>query len=142
MSGVSTPAPRAGAKQWWGLAVLVTPSTLLFMMLTILFVAAPSMAQDLNPTGTQLLWILDIYGFVMAGFLVAMGVLGDRVGKRLLMVIGAIVFAVISVVASLTTEIATGIVSPRTHHPHRMGTLSQMLASDIVTRDWLFPRAA
>ena len=104
MSGVSTPAPRAGAKQWWGLAVLVTPSTLLFMMLTILFVAAPSMAQDLNPTGTQLLWILDIYGFVMAGFLVAMGVLGDRVGKRLLMVIGAIVFAVISVVASLTTD--------------------------------------
>ena len=104
MSGVSTPAPRPGAKQWWGLAVLVTPSTLLFMMLTILFVAAPSMAQDLNPTGTQLLWILDIYGFVMAGFLVAMGVLGDRVGKRLLMVIGAIVFAVISVVASLTTD--------------------------------------
>ena len=104
MSGVSTPAPRAGAKQWWGLAVLVTPSTLLFMMLTILFVAAPSMAQDLNPTGTQLLWILDIYGFVMAGFLVAMGVLGDRVGKRLLMVIGAIVFAVISVVASLTSD--------------------------------------
>lgn len=104
MSGVDAAAPRASAKQWWGLAVLVTPSTLLFMMLTILFVAAPSMAQDLNPTGTQLLWILDIYGFVMAGFLVAMGVLGDRVGKRLLMVIGAIVFAVISVVASLTTD--------------------------------------
>ena len=103
MSGVSTPAPRPGAKQWWGLAVLVTPSTLLFMMLTILFVAAPSMAQDLNPTGTQLLWILDIYGFVMAGFLVAMGVLGDRVGKRLLMVIGAILFAAVSVAASLTT---------------------------------------
>lgn len=49
------------------------PSTLLFMMLTILFLAAPNLAADLNPTSTQLLWILDIYGFVMAGFLVAMG---------------------------------------------------------------------
>ena len=103
MSDTSTPAPRAGAKQWWGLAILVIPSTLLFMMLTILFLAAPNLAADLNPTSTQLLWILDIYGFVMAGFLVAMGVLGDRVGKRLLMVIGAILFAAVSVAASLTT---------------------------------------
>ena len=103
MSDTSTPAPRAGAKQWWGLAILVIPSTLLFMMLTILFLAAPNLAADLNPTSTQLLWILDIYGFVMAGFLVAMGVLGDRVGKRLLMVIGAILFAAVSVAAALTT---------------------------------------
>jgi len=72
-SDTNTPAPRAGAKQWWGLAILVIPSTLLFMMLTILFLAAPNLAADLNPTSTQLLWILDIYGFVMAGFLVAMG---------------------------------------------------------------------
>ena len=98
-----TAAPRAGAKQWWGLAVLVIPSTLLFMMLTILFLAAPNLAADLNPSSTQLLWILDIYGFVMAGFLVAMGVLGDRIGKRLLMVIGAILFAAVSIAAALTT---------------------------------------
>src|SRR5690625_3971812 len=100
----NAPAPKAGAKQWWGLAVLVTPSTLLFMMLTILFLAAPNMAADLNPSSTQLLWILDIYGFVMAGFLVAMGVLGDRIGKRLLMIIGAILFAGVSIAASLTTS--------------------------------------
>ncbi|WP_420733664.1 MFS transporter [Brevibacterium luteolum] len=98
-----TAAPRAGAKQWLGLAVLVIPSTLLFMMLTILFLAAPNLAADLNPSSTQLLWILDIYGFVMAGFLVAMGVLGDRIGKRLLMVIGAILFAAVSIAAALTT---------------------------------------
>lgn len=103
MSNTSAPAPRAGARQWWGLLVLVTPSTLLFMMLTILFLAAPNMAADLNPSSAQLLWILDIYGFVMAGFLVAMGVLGDRVGKRLLMVVGAILFAVVSIAASLTS---------------------------------------
>lgn len=97
-------APKATVRQWWGLAVLVIPSTLLFMMLTILFLAAPNMAADLNPTSTQLLWILDIYGFVMAGFLVAMGVLGDRIGKRLLMVIGTILFAGVSVAAALTTS--------------------------------------
>src|SRR5699024_6629870 len=100
MSGTSAPAPRTGAKQWWGLAVLVIPSTLLFMMLTILFLAAPNLATDLNPSSAQLLWILDIYGFVMAGFLVAMGVLGDRVGKRRLMVIGAVLFAVVSIAAA------------------------------------------
>src|SRR5690625_2307281 len=97
MTRAEAQAPRAGAKQWWGLVVLVTPSTLLFMMLTILFLAAPNMAADLNPTSTQLLWILDIYGFVMAGFLVAMGILGDRIGKRLLMVIGAVLFAGVSI---------------------------------------------
>ncbi|WP_290499753.1 MFS transporter [Kocuria sp. UBA5001] len=104
MSETNAPAPRTGPKQWWGLAVLVIPSTLLFMMLTILFLAAPNMAADLNPTSAQLLWILDIYGFVMAGFLVAMGVLGDRIGKRLLMVIGAVLFGIVSIAAALTTS--------------------------------------
>src|SRR5690625_6611605 len=73
------------------------------MMLTILFLAAPKMAADLGPTSAQLLWILDIYGFVMAGFLVAMGVVGDRVGKRRLMVIGAVVFGLVSIAAAMTT---------------------------------------
>jgi len=104
MSESDAPVPQTGVKQWWGLAVLVIPSTLLFMMLTILFLAAPNMAADLSPTSAQLLWILDIYGFVMAGFLVAMGVLGDRVGKRRLMVIGAIVFGIVSIAAALTTS--------------------------------------
>ncbi len=100
-----TSAPSStGARQWLGLGVLVLPSTLLFMMLTILFLAAPSMAADLNPTSTQLLWILDIYGFVMAGLLVAFGVLGDRVGKRLLLVIGAVIFGAVSIAAALTTD--------------------------------------
>ena len=103
MTEINAPAPQTQAKQWWGLAVLVIPSTLLFMMLTILFLAAPKMAADLGPTSAQLLWILDIYGFVMAGFLVAMGVVGDRVGKRRLMVIGAVVFGLVSIAAAMTT---------------------------------------
>ena len=121
MSDTAASAPRAGAKQWWGLAVLVIPSTLLFMMLTILFLAAPNLAADMNPSSTQLLWILDIYGFVMAGFLVAMGVLGDRIGKRLLMVIGAILFAAVSVAASLTTVPELMIVPTARQRPVRPG---------------------
>ena len=104
MSDANTAAQRAGAREWWGLGVLVLPSTLLFMMLTILFLAAPHMAADLQPSSTQLLWILDIYGFVMAGFLVAMGVLGDRVGKRLLLILGAVIFGLVSTVAALTSD--------------------------------------
>src|SRR5699024_12764275 len=74
------------------------------MMLTILSLPASNGAADLNPTSAQLLWIRDIYGFVMAGFLVAMGVLGDRIGKRLLMVIGAVLFGIVSIAAALTTS--------------------------------------
>src|SRR5699024_10755320 len=103
MTEINAPAPQTQAKQWWGLAVLVIPSTLLVMMLTILFLAAPKMAADLGPTSAQLLWILGIAGFVMAGFLVAMGVVGDRVGKRRLMVIGAVVFGLVSIAAAITT---------------------------------------
>src|SRR5690625_3328598 len=106
----NTTPQRAGAREWWGLGVLVLPSTLLFMMLTILFLAAPHMAADLRPSSTQLLWILDIYGFVMAGFLVAMGVLGDRVGKRLLLVLGAVTFGVVSTVAAITSDPALMVV--------------------------------
>lgn len=96
--------PRAGRREWLGLGLLVLPSMLLFMMLTILFLAIPHMAADLAPSSTQLLWILDIYGFLMAGFLVTMGTLGDRIGRRRLLIIGAAVFGVVSVVASFTDD--------------------------------------
>ncbi|HEV7649888.1 MAG TPA: MFS transporter [Actinophytocola sp.] len=86
------------------MGLLVLPSLLLFMMLTILFLAIPHIAVDLNPSSTQLLWILDIYGFLMAGFLVTMGTLADRVGRRRLLVIGAAVFGVVSVAAAFTDD--------------------------------------
>jgi MFS transporter, DHA2 family, multidrug resistance protein len=98
------PAPRAGRREWLGLAVLVLPSTLLFMMLTILFLAIPHLARELQPSSAQLLWILDIYGFLMAGFLVAMGTLADRIGRRRLLMAGAAVFGIVSVVAAYTND--------------------------------------
>jgi MFS transporter, DHA2 family, multidrug resistance protein len=91
-------------RKWLGLAVLVLPSTLLFMMLTILFLAIPHLAADLGSSSTETLWILDIYGFMMAGLLVAMGTLADRMGRRRLLMIGAAVFGVVSIVAVYTDD--------------------------------------
>lgn len=105
MSTTNDPSqPRAGRKEWLGLGLLVLPSLLLFMMLTILFLAIPHIAADLHPSSTQMLWIVDIYGFLMAGFLVAMGTLGDRVGRRLVFTIGSAVFAIASFVAAYTDD--------------------------------------
>lgn len=96
--------PLAGRREWLGLGLLALPSMLLFMTLTILFLAIPHLAADLSPSSTQLLWILDIYGFLMAGFLVAMGSLGDRIGRRRLLMIGAAVFGAVSLVAAYTDD--------------------------------------
>ncbi|MGN9837261.1 MFS transporter [Nonomuraea sp. H19] len=95
---------RAGLKEWLGLGVLVLPAMLLFMMLTILFLAIPQLAADLQPSNTQTLWIIDIYGFLMAGLLVTMGTLGDRIGHRRLLIAGAAVFAVVSLIAANTSD--------------------------------------
>ncbi|WP_106583592.1 MFS transporter [Murinocardiopsis flavida] len=72
----------------------------LSMDLTVLHLAAPSISADLAPTGGQLLWILDVYGFFVAGFLMTMGTLGDRIGRRQLLLIGAAAFAAASVAAA------------------------------------------
>ncbi|WP_346155417.1 MFS transporter [Nonomuraea recticatena] len=83
---------------------------LLFMMLTIWFLAIPQLAADLKPSSIQTLWIIDIYGFLMAGLLVTMGTLGDRIGHRKLLVAGAAVFAVVSLIAANTSDPALMIV--------------------------------
>jgi DHA2 family multidrug resistance protein-like MFS transporter len=74
------------------------------MDVTVLNLAVPSLSADLRPTGTQLLWILDIYGFVVAGSLVTMGTLGDRIGRLRLLLIGAAAFAAASVLAAFSTS--------------------------------------
>ncbi|QQQ78917.1 MFS transporter [Saccharothrix sp. 6-C] len=88
---------RAGAREWLGLAVLLLPTALLFLAMTVLFLATPHIAADLRPTSDQLLWVNDVYGFVMAGLLVAMGTVGDRIGRRRVLVFGAVVFALASI---------------------------------------------
>jgi DHA2 family multidrug resistance protein-like MFS transporter len=71
------------------------------MDLTVLYLATPSLSADLDPTSSQLLWILDVYGFVIAGTLVTIGTLGDRIGRRRLLLIGAAAFGAASVLAAV-----------------------------------------
>jgi DHA2 family multidrug resistance protein-like MFS transporter len=91
---------RAGAREWTALAVLLLPVLLVAVDATVLSFALPSISQALTPTGTQLLWIIDIYPLVLAGLLVSMGSLADRIGRRRLLLIGAVGFAAISAVAA------------------------------------------
>ena len=72
------------------------------MDLTVLELAVPKLSADLEPTSSQLLWIMDIYGFLLAGFLLTMGTLGDRIGRRRLLLIGAAAFGVASVLAAFS----------------------------------------
>src|SRR5690606_5815617 len=67
---------------------------------TVLYLVLPSIAADLNPSGTQTLWIMDAYGFLIAGFLITMGTLGDRIGRRRLLMIGMAAFAAVAVLAA------------------------------------------
>ena len=95
---------RAGIREWAGLAVLALPTALLGLDVTILYLALPALAADLQPSSTQALWIMDAYGFMIAGFLITMGTLGDRIGRRRLLMIGAVAFGVTSVIAAYSTS--------------------------------------
>lgn len=99
-------APHAGAgiRQWLGLAVLALPTLLLGLDATLLYLALPALAADLAPSSTQVLWIMDIYGFMIAGLLITMGTLGDRIGRRRLLMLGATAFGAASVLAACSSS--------------------------------------
>jgi MFS transporter, DHA2 family, multidrug resistance protein len=94
----------ATRREWIGLAVIALPCVVYAMDLTVLTLAVPSLSADLSPSSTELLWIVDIYGFLVAGFLITMGTLGDRIGRRRLLMIGAAAFAAASVVAAFSSS--------------------------------------
>jgi DHA2 family multidrug resistance protein-like MFS transporter len=95
---------RATRRDWLGLAVLALPTLLLSLDLSVLYLALPHLSIDLGADSIEQLWILDIYSFMLAGFLVTMGTLGDRIGRRRLLLIGAAAFGVTSVVAAYATS--------------------------------------
>jgi DHA2 family multidrug resistance protein-like MFS transporter len=97
-------APRATRREWIGLIALALGSLVYAMDLTVLHLAVPSLSADLKPTSAQLLWIIDIYGFLVAGALITMGTLGDRIGRRKLLMIGAAAFSVTSLIAAFSVS--------------------------------------
>ena len=96
--------PKAGQREWIGLAVLALACVVYAMDLTVLHLAVPSLSEDLQPTSAQLLWIVDIYGFMVAGALITMGTLGDRIGRRRLLLIGAVLFGLSSLLCAFSTS--------------------------------------
>ncbi|MCF3104799.1 MFS transporter [Streptomyces roseoverticillatus] len=90
----------AGRKEWTAFVVLLLPLLLVSMDVSVLFFAMPAISRDLEPTGTQQLWIFDSYAFALAGLLITMGSLGDRIGRRKLLLAGALAFGAASVAAA------------------------------------------
>lgn len=90
----------AGRSRWFGLAVLTLPVLLTSMDITILHIAIPTITHELTPSPSQTLWILDSYGFLLAGLLIVMGNIGDRIGRRRLLMIGAAIFGAASTLAA------------------------------------------
>jgi DHA2 family multidrug resistance protein-like MFS transporter len=94
----------ASRREWTGRAVLALPCILYSMDLTVLNLAVPKLSADLAPGSAQLLWIVDIYGFLVAGSLITLGTLGDRIGRRRLLLIGAAAFGAASALAAFSTS--------------------------------------
>ncbi|RIQ30209.1 MFS transporter [Jiangella rhizosphaerae] len=91
-------------RKWGALVVLLLPVLLISIDMTVLSFAVPHLSEDLAPTGTELLWIVDVYGFMIAGLLVTAGTLGDRIGRRKLLLTGATAFGVASALAAYSTS--------------------------------------
>ncbi|WP_433669362.1 MFS transporter [Nocardia sp. CA-136227] len=94
------PVTTARGREWLGLAVLALPILLISVDFSVLNLALPTLAVELKPSAAQQLWILDVYGFMIAGFLIIMGTLGDRIGRRRLLLWGAAAFGTCSVLAA------------------------------------------
>ncbi|MFI6865898.1 MFS transporter [Nocardia sp. NPDC050406] len=100
LTAAQTDADRVGKREWAGLAVLALACLVYSMDLTVLHLAVPQISAELRPTGSQLLWIIDVYGFLVAGLLLTMGTIGDRIGRRRLLMVGAAAFAAVSIIAA------------------------------------------
>lgn len=97
-------AATAGRREWIALVMLALPTLLIAVDNSVLFLALPHLSAELLPSSAEQLWIVDIYGFVIAGFLVTMGAVGDRIGHRRLLLIGAAAFGAASVLAAYSVS--------------------------------------
>lgn len=95
--------PRASARSWWGLIATLGPVLVVAMDGSILFLAMPRINEALQPTTDQSLWMLDIYGFVVGSLLITFGNLGDRFGRKKLLLLGAVVFGIGSLLGAFSS---------------------------------------
>lgn len=95
---------KMNPRQRLALTTLLLPVVVVSMDLTVLYLAVPSLSEQLRPSGSQLLWIMDVYGFVLAALLIPAGRLGDRIGRRRLLAIGAVLFGLASLAAAFSTS--------------------------------------
>lgn len=93
-------SPAQRPRRWWALVVLMLPVLLVSIDNTVLSFALPSISEALKPSGNQMLWVVDVYPLVLAGLLVTMGSLGDRIGRRRLLLIGGTGFTLVSTAAA------------------------------------------
>ncbi|MDO0928401.1 MFS transporter [Streptomyces sp. TG1A-8] len=114
MSGTTTAAagPRrraagAGASRWAVLVVLCVSLLLVALDATVLHVAVPAVTEDLRPGAVELLWIVDVYPLVCASLLILFGTLGDRVGRRRVLLLGYALFGVASAAAAFAPSART-----------------------------------
>ncbi|MEV0221505.1 MFS transporter [Streptomyces sp. NPDC050704] len=106
-STTTSPATLAGRREWAAVGVLMLPLLLVSMDVSVLYFAIPQISADLEPSGSQQLWIFDMYAFVLAGLLMTMGALGDRFGRRRLLLLGAAAFGAASLVAAYADSAET-----------------------------------
>ncbi|MFG1962965.1 MFS transporter [Nonomuraea sp. NPDC049028] len=85
------------------LTVLALPTLLVAIDISVMGAALPSIARDLRPSAAELLWITDSYNFLVAGSMLAMGAVGDRIGRRKMILICAAIFALASAVGAFAT---------------------------------------
>lgn len=93
---------KATVQAWLGLGVLSLTSLVVAIDLFVMLLALPKISQDLHASSTQLLWITDMYGFLLAGFMITMGTLGDRIGRRKVLLIGSGTFGMISLLVAFS----------------------------------------
>ncbi|MGW5528775.1 MFS transporter [Streptomyces xanthochromogenes] len=136
-SSTGGPCLRAGRREWTAFVVLLLPLLLVSMDVSVLYFALPSISRELHPSATQQLWIVDVYAFALAGLLITMGSLGDRIGRRKLLLIGAAAFGVASVTAAYANS-ADMLIASRallgfggaTLMPSTMGLVRNMFRDD------------
>ncbi len=100
MTNPAATARLAGRREWTAFTVLLLPLLLVSMDVSVLYFAIPAITEQLDPSATQQLWIFDSYAFALSGLLITMGSLGDRIGRRRLLLIGASAFGLASVGAA------------------------------------------